>query len=106
MKFGVFSLFLIFSLFVFFLNAKNLHATKKMNTKYDHHSIHPKFRRMVWDPNWGDKDKFTDDGTAEPGVILNQLKKIEEYRRGEIKKRIRLLKRPPLVEGACRSIRD
>ena len=74
--------------------------------KHDHHYIHQKFRRMMWDPNWGDKDNFSDDGVVASGVINNQLQKIEEYRVKELKRRLHELKKPQLVEGACRSQRN
>jgi len=84
---------------------KNHHRTVKNHKKWDG-NIHPKYRRMLWDPNWGDKDKLIDDGTANPGVIHSQLEKIEEYRRKELKKGLYLLRKQRNERsGGCRSRR-
>ena len=100
MKLTIFHIFLISLLYLTVLSV-NTHTRKEKSG----HIIHPKFFRMVFDPNWGDKTSNDADGSAEPGVIHSQLQKVEEYRIGELKKGLNKLRRRNIVSGGCRSKR-
>lgn len=98
---------LIFCLLISLFECKNHHhISKKLNNNLHTNKIHPKYRQMMWNPKWGDKDRLTDDGSAEPGVIHSQFQKIEEYRRENLKRGLNLLKRPREAEGRCKSERN
>lgn len=107
MKLALIYITLLLFALLFSADAKTHHRLrKKLGKRTSTGYIHPKYRRMLWDPNWGDKDKLTDDGTAEPGVINSQLEKIEEYRRAELKKGLFLMKKQRSERtGNCRSHR-